>query len=203
MENEYDFGNAKGYSRLPQNPEFADDMKKYLRKNLKYAMIGVPIIYIVVLIITAIVSAKKDGLDMKSFIPIALVLLIIFIFIGICVFISSLRNVSKLKEDSIDGTVIKKKRWETYANEGKTSRTKYLVVLETEDGKKIKVKDAKASAVFSHIEEGDKVRYHPGYPFPIEMFDKSRNGVNVCVFCGMANDLNTKTCTRCKNIMLL
>ncbi|MBO4897345.1 MAG: hypothetical protein J5590_03510 [Clostridia bacterium] len=201
MANEFD--NTKGFSRLPQNPEFIDDMKKYLRKTLKYAMISVPIIYIVVLIITAIVSAKKDGLDMRTFIPVAIVLLAIFVIIGICVCISSLRNIGKLKLDSVDGTVIKKKKWSTYEREGRTRKTKYLITIETEDGKKVKVKDAKAAAVFEHVEEGEKVRFHPGYPFPVELFDKSRNGVNVCAFCGAANDLNAKTCTRCKNLMLI
>ena len=201
MENGFD--NTKGFSRLPQNPEFIDDMKEYLRRTLKYAMISVPIIYIIVLIITAIVMKTKDGLDMKTFMPVALVLLVIFIIIGICVCISSLRNVGKLKRESVDGTVIKKKKWRTYEREGRTAKTKYLVTIETDDGKKIKVKDAKAAAVFEHVEEGDKVRFHPGYPFSVELFDKSRNGVNICVFCGMANDLNTKTCPRCKNMMLI
>lgn len=201
MENTFD--NTKGFSRLPQNPEFIEDMKKYLRRTLKYAMISVPVIYIVVLIITAILTKTKDGLDMKTFIPVAIVLLVIFLIIGICVCISSLINIGKLKQEGIDGTVTKKKKWRTYAREGRTKRTKYLVLIETEEGKKIKVKDAKAAAVFEHIEEGDKVRFHPGYPFPVELYDKSRNGVNICAFCGMANDLNTKTCPRCKNLMLI
>ena len=203
MENEFEYGNDKGYSRLPQNPEFIDDMKKYLGKTAKYALISAPVIYALILIITAVVTSVKGNFEANEFFLLAIVLFAVFAFIALCVVISYFRNISKLKCESVDGTVVKSKKWTVESQKKSTSRTRYLIVIKTDDGKKIKVKDSKAMAVYPHIAEGDKVRFHPGYPFPVEVYDKSRNGVNICAFCGMANDLSAKNCTRCKNMMLL
>lgn len=193
--------NIRGFSYRSEDEDFAGRMRSQIKKNFKYAILSAPVIYVILLIIVGMISRGK-GFKAGEFVLLAAVLFVVFFFIALGMTVSLFKDLSKLKKGYTDGIVIKKSKYRTIHDENTPSKTKYTVVIETDDGKKIKVKDRKAMAVYPHIEKGDKVRFHFGYPFPIELYDKTRTGKNICVFCGAENDAGNDTCKRCKNPML-
>ena len=77
----------------------------------------------------------------------------------------------------------------------------FRITLETDEGKKIKITDNQARMVLPYVSDGDKVRYHKGFTYPIELFDKSKG--NICVFCGAHNDAKNRNCEKCQKPMLI
>lgn len=197
---------TKGFSRLAQDEGFRGEMKKAVIKTYKYTFLLAPIIFIIVGVVAVILNRRAGTTDEDMPVMVAGVIAVIFIIIMIFTFISFLKNLSQLKKPYADGTITKNKTWETDSidRDGNTrSRRNYLIEIQTEQGKKIKLKDRRAMAYHSFLTVGDKVRFHPGFPYPIERFDKSRDNINICVFCSTKNPLTTSTCTKCKNPMLI
>ena len=201
MENEGN--NLQGFSNLPEKSEFKNDMKRFIRKNFKFALVTIPIIYILAVNITAIVTGVRDEVDWRIVFPVAKYLISFFLGLAIIVLILLFFNLMKIKRDGVDGKVLTKKEQGAPSGDTKSSKKKRLVVIQTDSGKKISIKGKKAVAVYDYISEGDKVRFHPGYPFPIEIYDKTKKGKNICVFCGTENDLAAKKCRHCDNLMLI
>ena len=202
MENDFNGTNRTGFSHMPENPEFIEEMRQQIKKNFKYAIISAPVIFIIIIAITATV-ALKQGSSVGEILLVASVLLVIFTGIAFGMWISLLKDLGRLKKDAVDGTVIKNKKWHSLSDEKKSNKKKYLIVIRSDEGKKIKIKDKKAMAFHPYVNEGDKVRYHPGYPFPIEIYDKSKCGTNICVFCGAQNTLSDSKCQRCGKPVLM
>ena len=200
MENGFENASLKGFSHRAQSEDFIDAMRRQIKKNFKYAIISAPIIFLVIIAIVAALAIKQ-GDKGNTFFPTVAFLLLVFTGIAIGVVVSFVKNLGRLKKDSIDGVILKTRKWETVSNENRTSHTKCYIIFQSDEGKKIKIKDRSALAFYPHVSEGDRVRFHPGYPFPIELYDKSKG--NICVFCGNVTDAAADECQRCKNPMLI
>ncbi|HAL62991.1 MAG TPA: hypothetical protein DCO93_00945 [Clostridiales bacterium] len=200
MENEFEGTSLKGFSRRAQNEDFIDAMRSQIKKNFKYAIISIPIIFIVIIAIVAVISAKQGDKGNTLFLTAAF-LFLVFVGIATGTFVSLIKNLGRLKKDSIDGVILKTRKWETVSDEKHTSHTKCYIIIKSDEGKKIKIKDKSALTFYPHVSEGDRVRFHPGYTFPIELYDKSKG--NICVFCGNVTNTEADKCSRCKNPMLI
>ncbi len=190
---------TNGFSGKSVNEEFRALMKKQVNKNFKYLMIALPLVFVFVAVVSAVVCKINDtniGVSVAADVIALIIILVIFIVNIIKYF----KNLGKLKTGSIDGTVTKLDMTAADLNSTR-KRAYYKIVIGTEDGKKITVKNDKAAPFYRHLKKGDRVRYHPGFVFPIELYDKSE--VNVCVFCGKENDASVTECRVCKNPMLI
>ena len=179
MENDFESTSLEGFSSRARREDFIDAMRRQIKKNFKYAIISIPIILIVIIVIAAVFAAKQENKGNTLFLTAAF-LCLVFIGIAIGTLVSLIKNLGRLKKDSIDGVVLKTRKWETVSDEKHTSRTKCYIIIKSDEGKKIKIKDRSALTFYPYVGEGDRVRYHPGFPFPIELYDKTRG--NICVF---------------------
>lgn len=196
-----DNNRVNGYSKRAFDADFREDMKKQVNKNFKSLIKTMVIIYIAIVLIMAVVCIVKKaefGIVLGAAAAILVIMLLIFIYR----FIKHIGNKSKFDKGYVEGVVEKNTKF-TRDREGKTSKDEYLIVIRTNDGKKVKVKDDAARPFYPYIEKGDKVRYHYGFVCPIEMYDKSRSNINVCVFCGKANAVSADTCEGCGKPMLI
>ena len=201
MENE--FLRTKGFSGIAQDEEFREEVKRAVIKNYKYTFLVAPILFIIVGVVAEFLNSRSGKASNGMA---AVVVAVIFVIVMICTVISFIKTLGQLKKPYADGIITKNKKWETYSvDKDGNSRSKrnYLIEIQTEHGKKIKIKDHRALAYHGCLTVGDKVRYHPGFPYPIEMFDKSRDNVNICVFCSTRNPITAGTCTKCKKRMLI
>lgn len=84
-----------------------------------------------------------------------------------------------------------------------TEHENYRITIEKDSGGYREIEGGKARVIMPLVAEGDKVRYHTGFPYPVELYDKSKHGMNVCVFCGARNKATNNTCDKCGKLMLI
>ena len=192
---------SKRYSDRAFDASFREEMKKQVNKNFKTLIKTMAIIYILIVLIMSVVCLVKKA-EPVTVIGSAAVILVIMLLIFIYNLIRYSGNKSKFDKGYADGTVEKNLKF-SRDRDGKTNKPEYLIVIRTDDGKKIKVKGDAARPFYPHIENGDRVRYHYGFVCPVEMFDKSRENVNICVFCGKENAVSADTCEGCGKPMLI
>ena len=196
-----DESDLKRFSDRAESFEFREEMRKQVSKNFKYILLALPCVFIFVLAVTLIVC-KINGYEYSiAFATDAFVLVVLLVILAVN-FVKYKKNTGRLKTRSLEGMVIKKEKYVTDI-EGKKTRTKYKIVIQLSDGSKQKLKNEKARPYYSLVEKGDKVCYHPGFVYPIELFDKSKFNKNICVFCGKENDANADVCSICKKQMLI
>ncbi len=189
------------YSDRAFDTFFREDMKKQVNKNFKALIKAMVILYIAIVLIMSVVCVIKKA-EPGIVLGASAVILVIMLLICIYQLIKYIGNKSKFDKGCVDGIVEKNKKF-THNREGKTSKNEYLIVIRTNDGKKVKVKNDAAKPFYPYLKKGDKVRYHYGFVCPIEMFDKSRSNINVCVFCGKENAVSADTCEACGKPMLI
>lgn len=114
----------------------------------------------------------------------ALVFVICFVVV-ICTLVK--RGVAK----TWDGEVV-----ELYCASSDEGPDSYVIVCRTDVGKKRKVQDPSGHALFDYLEVGDRVRFHPRLNYPLEKYDKTRDSVLVCPFCGTWSKLDAVACER-------
>lgn len=190
-----------GYSNRAFDQSFREDMKKQVNKNFGTLVKTMVIIYIMIVLIMSvvcIVTKNEFGIVLGASAVVLVIMLLIF-FYQLFKFIG---NKSKFDKGYAEGVVEKNMKY-TRDREGKTSKDEYLIVIRTNDGKKIKIKGDAARPFYPHLDKGDKVRCHYGFVCPIEIFEKSKPNVNICVFCGQANAVSADTCQSCKKPMLI
>ena len=202
MDSEYSNTSFAKFSETANDPDFLNAMRKYLKKTFKYAIISIPVIFVVIIAIVALLERKNSG-GAGTVALTAVVLAVIFACIAVGMLISLLKNLKKLGKGSVDGTVLKTSKWRSVGNEKKSGKYKCTINISADNGKKYKLKDRYALAYYNHLAVGDKVRYHFGYPFPLEIYDKANKNINICVFCGKGNAPTDKECSVCKNPMLI
>ena len=199
---EYENTERKGFSSRAENEEFRDLMRGQINKNFRYLMISLPLVFLFIVAITFIICKVKNE---KPSVAIGgdAVALVIILIIFVVKFIKYLKDLGKLnKGGSVDGTVIKNQKSVTHSDD-KPDRRTYLIVIETDAGTKIKVKNDKAMPYYSHLNKGDRVRYHYGFVYPIELYDKSVDSVSICPFCGKPNSTSTDKCQSCGKPLLV
>ena len=191
--------NQFGFSARAQNEDFRQLMRKQVSKNFRYILISLPIVFVFVTVI-AVIVCKTGGYDWSIALgtdALVIVIMLVILAVNFWKYRKSLKNLNK---DSIDGVIHKTSRYVS-DTDGKVRKTHYRIVFQSEDGKKIKLKDSKASVYYYNVEKGDRVRYHPGFVYPLELFDKQ--DANICVFCGKKNDADKDQCQICKKPMLI
>lgn len=211
MDNEY--LNLTGFSHRAQNPEFREEIRGSRQKSVKRYLIATLISLGLTLISILIIWIFDHGVEtttmaFASIIAICAipVFLIATVVLGIITVAKQVSDTKNLGKDCWDGKVLEKKHWVTTStdDDGTTrEHDNYLITIEKQDGKQFKVKGNQARAFLPYVEAGDRVRYHPGFPYPLELFDKSQHLSNVCVFCGARNDARKITCEKCGKPMLI
>lgn len=186
----------QGFSDRVNDPEILAAVKK----NRKIArIIGVCLIPLP-LVGFVIYSLVSDNMETANAVKYGAIVSFIFLIIGIFSFLKSRAN------NSYEGTVTKQKARERTEKSGEHYRTytEYITYIETTDGKKKKIRetDRAESFVYNYTDVGDRLRYHPQFSFPYELYDKSKAPFIRCVSCGRNNPLTADRCEKC-NIPLL
>ena len=213
MENEYANVNLTGFSYRPQNPEFREEIKEKQKSNNKKSII-ITLVFLglfIASLLAMIISIKFLDSTAAAWVVVAAfaglpIFGIITLIMGIVTIVTSISNSKGLVKDSWDGVVLEKKHWVTTSTDDDgytTEHDNYLITIQPNEGKKFKMRGMQAKAFLPYVESGDRVRYHPGFPFPMEIYDKSRHLSNVCVFCGARNDARRDTCEKCGKPMLI
>lgn len=201
-----------GYSSRARNPEFLEVVRKVRKKDFKKSLIKM-IVYAAILIAAlAVLAAAKVTEEMSEALawatvvafaatPVFGVITIVRIFITI----GTHGKIKSVDKEGCECTVESRQEWETTGHDSNTDSevvyTNNRLVLRKNDGTAQKYKNDRASCFVSFLKDGDKVFYHPGFPYPLEMYDKSRG--NICVFCGKINDAGKRTCEKCEKPMLI
>ncbi len=188
---------GSGYSRLAGEESFLEAMKRCHLKNFVIAnacsLVLFPLMGLILLLLP---GSRHISLPLLAAVLLP-VLLCIFLATGI----QTWSHIRKLGSPAVDCLVLENKKFREYTAKERR-RTRYRIVVEGENGKKWKLKDHKALAYHCLLEAGDRLRYHPGFAFPLEIYDKSRHGVLVCVFCGHGNSILDRSCARCHHPLL-
>ncbi len=180
-----------GFAKNVDSPEVKAALKKTGR---------VTAIFMIFLIIApiagfAIYSLVTGKMEIAQALTVGGMVSLIFLIIYI---ITSLNK--KLKKP-FTGTVIQKKttiKMVDSDHDGSyTSRKKRVIKIECEDGRKRK-KEVPVN-VYNYVEEGDKIRWLPQFPQPLEKMRKPGETQVMCMFCGRLNDETGDKCSFCKN----
>lgn len=180
-------GVSIGFSKKIDSPTFRQAMNKSNRT------------YILVLLCTAlflppvlgVVVAFLSHNEIATFITAVVVLYIVFI--PIVVFILIKRAASRPWDGEVVDLIHRRVR--------KRSDT-YIIVCRTEQGKKKKVTDYAGHPLYSYLQVGDRVRFHPRLNVPLEKYNKTRDSDLVCPFCGHIQTICNDYCEKCKKPLL-
>lgn len=205
-----------GFSDKAKDPEFRNEIRRIRQKKTRDTVklcIHLAFLIIAAGVVMFFASGGTDNLSESAATAFTLATVAAFAALPVFLLLSIIRLVrvigdarilNSLNKESIDGVIASRQEWDTtrtdehgYTYTGKNQR---LVII-TDEGKKIEI--VKAGAYIPYVREGDKVRYHPGFPYPLEIYDKRESGKNICVFCGKANDAQRQTCDKCQKPMLI
>lgn len=78
---------------------------------------------------------------------------------------------------------------------GGGSRHRWRIWIDCDDGRRRR-KDVRQS-VFDYLEIGERVRFLPQFPQPMEKYDKSRDAEIPCMFCARMNPAENEDCAFC------
>ncbi|MBR6391858.1 MAG: zinc ribbon domain-containing protein [Eubacterium sp.] len=186
----------QGFSDRVNDPEILAAVKK----NRKLAKIfGICIIPLPLLgfVIYSLVSDKMETANAVKYGAIVSLIFLIFVVFSL---------IKTRAKNSYEGVVTEQKAKERTEKSGEHYRTytEYITYVKTTDGKKEKIRenDRSESFVYNYTDVGDRLRYHPQFNFPYELYDKSKAPFIRCVSCGKKNPLSADRCEKC-NIPLL
>lgn len=200
-----------GFSSRATNPDFLEEMievrKKEARKNLIGTLIYLAFLIAAVVILAAayivpemsVAHAWATGFSVAA-IPVFGILFIIKVVLG------AFDKVKVDGNDSWDGVVVQREQWTATSTDDRGRTTEYenyRITIEKDGGGQRTLEGGPARVIMPLVAEGDKVRYHTGFPYPVELYDKSKHGMNVCVFCGARNSASNNTCEKCGKLMLI
>ena len=172
-------------------------VQKALKKQRRITRITWIIFILAPVIGFVIYGAVSDQMDIGKAFVYGLIISLIFAIINLISFIGQ-----KMKRP-FQGTVAKKKlveRMRSSRSSGDKSRRKYLIWFDCDNGKR-KKKEV-SFYVYDYLDIGDQVRYLPQFPQPYEKYDKSEDGMVMCMFCGRKQDLHLDTCKFCHSPLI-
>ena len=173
----------------------SDEVRAALKKQKKVTIISVIILVLLPVIGFTIYGAVSDKMDIVRAVLTGLIVTAIF---GLTSFIVLLKK--KLSKP-FEGVIIDKKKiikiGDVGSNTGRT-RTKYIVKIEKEGGKKVK-KEVNIPT-YNYLNEGDRVRYLPQFPQPFEKYDKGAE--TLCMFCSRTVSVEEDVCPHCHNPLI-
>ena len=204
-----------GYSYKANNPEFRElvkeTQKRFTKKNLIWMIVFLG--FTIAAGLTIYISNKYLDVNADSTAAAISVVVsfasipifgILFVINGIKTVLSASTSSKIPKMGSLDCVVTERKQWESRSTDEhgyETKKDNCSITLRSNEGKKFKVTGHQARVVLPYVDEGDKVRSHMGFTYPLELFDKSKG--NICVFCGARNDVKNNTCEKCQKPMLI
>ncbi len=183
---------APGFSDRVNHPEILAAVKKNRKAAGVFAFFLVPL----PLIGFVIYSVVSDQMEIAQAAMIGGIVSAVFLVFALFSFIR------ERAKNTYEATVIDKSSRDTYRHGTSDSReriTEYITVVRTADGKKKKIVEYEGSQLwaYNYLEIGDRFRYHPQFPFPYELYDKSHAPYLACVNCGTKNPVEADRCKKC------
>ena len=192
------------YSKKTADPEFRvyanAAVKDSLNRKTKNA-VSFLIIFAVCIILTRTPIANSLPVAFLAILVLAELTSAVMSIVFLALFI---KERGKNKVEYEDGIIIHADQYEDQRTnvEGEVFKEDVCVIkLQLESGRQLNIEGDKAKAYYPYVNKNDKVRYHPSLPYPIELYDKSN--INICVFCGTANEPVTDKCKKCCKPMLI
>lgn len=120
---------------------------------------------------------------------------------GMFIVIAILQNVRRSLDKTWDGILIdkntyKQREYDDDSNHYST-HTYYNLVVEKQNGGKVKHRFKDLPGIFNYYNIGDRLRHHRGFQY-YEKYDKSQDSQIICTACLTMNPIQNDHCTRCK-----
>lgn len=187
---------APGWSARINDPAIQAAMKKQRGCAKVFALIMVPIPTIGFLVYSFVTGDMDPGDALKYGAIVSAIFLVFAIF----------SLIKGKAEKGYEATVIDKQKRRVRQGDSDDGywMTEYTLVVRTTEGKQKKIVENERVPVraWDYLEVGDVFRYHPGFAFPYERYDKSRVQYLYCVGCQAKNPVAADRCGRC-NLPLL
>lgn len=185
----YGAGRLSDYSDMVGSPEVRAAQEK-LRKSHR---VWTAVLTLLPVAIAFFVGTFSDDVGLKDALAGGAVIGAIML---VCNLFSSVRT---NRGKPWKGVVVDK---ETVNVSRKNDRTKRIIYVRTDDGRKKKIEDSAMGPAYSYFAIGDEVRFVPGFPFPYEKRDKSKDDKVVCMFCSRLVDISKDTCPCCRKPLI-
>ena len=190
------------FSSLPQEPDFLKAVYRYRKRQSTIMSVAGMITTMLLGLLAFPLGGRTLGLI--AFVIIASVSVIVY---GIMFLKSLLKRPSMVQPWT--GTVTKKIAEEERSTEADGTPYTYMshsLLCETESGQEIRIKSSSFDCspnfpmddVYHILDVGDRLRFYPAMPFPIEFEDKNKAGCVFCFACGTKNELTDTHCHNCK-----
>ena len=196
-----DVGIQPGYSAVINSPEFSQALKRQKRGFV----IGVVAILAIVVVIAAVVAFSRHGDSATTIGTFVASLIVVFLILGIMFIV---RAIKRGVDKDWDGEVLNKATTEKKVRHGSGDDSYYrkhkafVVEFRTDEGKQKKLTELDRPRFYALVQEGDRVRYHNGLPFPYEKYDKTQDADVVCPFCSELAPITETNCPKCKQPLL-
>ena len=182
---------APGWSARINDPAIQAAMKKQRGCAKVFALIMVPIPIIGFLVYSFVTGDMDPGNALKYGAIVSAIFLIFAIF----------SLIKGKAEKGYEATVVDKQKRRVRQGDSDDGywMTEYTLVVRTTEGKQKKIVENERVPVraWDYLEVGDVFRYHPGFAFPYERYDKSRVQYLYCVGCQAKNPVTADRCGRC------
>lgn len=176
-----------GYSKKITDPAF----EKYLKQSKKWSLMFSLILAVIAVTGFFIYGETSVEMDNPQAIYIGIVVGGMFILIGI------LKNLSRKKDKTWDGSVIDKKIQRKTKKDGIKDYILYTIYVQSYSGKIHKITAEDDDTLYNYYLIGDKVRHHGGLN-TFEKLDKSKDTIIFCNACAYLNDIEYDYCYKCK-----
>lgn len=190
-------GPSVGFSDRVNNPEILAAVKKNRTMGKVFALIIVPLPLIGFLIYSFVSDKMETAQALKYGAIVSAIFLLFAVY-------SLIRNRASNAYEAVVTDKKTKERTERTNDDDIRTYTEFIIVAETTDGKKKKIRETDRGRVlaYNYLDIGDRFRYHPQFAFPYELYDKSKFPYVYCVSCGRQNPIDADRCGKC-NVPLL
>ncbi|MBO5572899.1 MAG: zinc ribbon domain-containing protein [Clostridium sp.] len=192
---------APGFSDRVNDPEILAAMKKQRGAAKISAIFIVPVPFIGFVLYSMITGNMETGQAVKA----GLFVSAVFLAFALWSFIH------ERPENTYEGVVLsqdtelsRNTKRDSSGNRTGYREYNYITRIQTTDGKQKKIveTDHGRRLAFEYLQPGDRIKYHPQFAFPYELYDKSRADGIYCVGCQKKNPVTADRCSRC-NLPLL
>ncbi|MFW5988251.1 MAG: hypothetical protein ACOCQA_02295 [bacterium] len=182
-----------GYSSKINDTAFS----KYLSNTKKWSIYFTVFLAVIAVVGFFIYGEVGSAMDNPEALFIGLGIGSLFVIISIVQLMK--RKRSKTWDGKVIDKKIKKKRYSGDPDDGYYQKevSIYTVIIQDDRGKKHKISVRDDDTIYNYYNIGDRVRHHAGLD-TYEKYDKTGDTIILCSACGMANDINSDYCSRCK-----
>ena len=182
-----------GFSDRVNHPEILAAVNRTRRMSVISAFFIVPIPLVGLFLYASFTGKMEIGEAVRNGGIISLVFLVFAVW-------SFLKSRPKHGYDAVVTSKYTRERADRSSDDDDATRTDYITVVQTTDGKTKKITETDHSRIwaYDHLKVGDRFRYHPQFAFPYELYDKSKADALYCPACGAANPVTADRCKRCR-----